>query len=129
VITRYRTHEEQIASIAQTMRELYHVRRDDSNANDVPGTGNSAVSQDISDEIGERNPRFSVRNTTKNVKTLKSRKHQASGTDSAPAQQSLSAIKCFRCGDAFPVTDFLYTKESGLCIPCWESKKKVMKCR
>jgi hypothetical protein len=32
------------------------------------------------------------------------------------------AIRCFRCGEKFPVTDFYYTKKSGLCIPCWEVK-------
>jgi hypothetical protein len=122
-------HGEQIANIAQTMRELYHVRRDDSSANSIPGTVNSAMSQDICDEIEGGNPRFSVRNTAKNVKPLKSRKRKGSGTDPAPALQSLLAIKCSRCGDTFPVTDFQYTKESGLCIPCWELKIKVMKCR
>jgi formylmethanofuran dehydrogenase subunit E len=129
MLIRYRMHGEQIANIAQTMRELYHVRRDYSSTNSSPRTDNSTVSRDIHDEMGGANPRFSVRNTAKNVKPLKSRKRKGSGTDPAPAQQSLLAIKCSRCGDTFPVTDFQYTKESGLCIPCWELKIKVMKCR
>jgi len=35
---------------------------------------------------------------------------------------SIPAVRCFRCGDMFPVTDFLSTKKSGLCISCWETK-------
>lgn len=126
---RYRMHAEQIASIAQTMKELYYVRRENSNANDIPGPGNSALPRDTCDKIEETIPRFSVRNSTNNVMSVKSPKRKGSGTDSAPSQKSLSAIKCCRCGDIFPVADFQYTKESGLCILCWESKIKVMKCQ
>jgi hypothetical protein len=119
-------HEEHLARIAQTMKELYHVRRNDANANDIPGTGEGAVSRGVPDKKGEANPRFPVRNSIKNVRPVKSGKYKGPQTEAAQAQQSLSAIKCFRCGDAFPVTDFLYTKETGLCIQCWEAKIKVI---
>ncbi|MDP3563667.1 MAG: hypothetical protein Q8R70_04185, partial [Methanoregula sp.] len=33
-----------------------------------------------------------------------------------------TAIQCFRCGDGFSVTDYLYTKKTGLCISCWEAR-------
>jgi hypothetical protein len=35
---------------------------------------------------------------------------------------SIPELRCFRCGGAFPVTDFLRTKKSGLCVPCWDRK-------
>ena len=40
---------------------------------------------------------------------------------------SIPVIRCFRCGDTFPVTDFISTKKSGLCISCW--KTKIPQCR
>jgi|GEM_PF-4515445 hypothetical protein len=32
------------------------------------------------------------------------------------------AIPCRRCGEQYPLSDFYYTKKTGLCIPCWEEK-------
>jgi len=39
----------------------------------------------------------------------------------------IARIRCFVCGDHFPVTDFLYTKKSGLCIACWEKRQNLPK--
>jgi len=44
------------------------------------------------------------------------------GLNGESHRHSIPAIRCFRCGESFPVTDFISTKKSGLCIPCWERK-------
>ena len=35
----------------------------------------------------------------------------------------LPAIRCIRCRACMPMMDFLYTKKTGLCIPCWEEQE------
>ena len=112
-----RIHEEQIESISRAMKELYHVRR-----TELPvlhtnrfragaiGCAGLGVSHQANPSAG----------------TLP--ENQCDGNTISPAglsQRNLPAIRCLRCGDAFPVTDFLYTKKTGLCILCWEAKIKV----
>jgi len=33
-----------------------------------------------------------------------------------------SATRCFRCNTRIHEMDYLYTKKTGLCIPCWEEQ-------
>jgi len=45
--------------------------------------------------------------------------------DSALYEPVLPTIRCFRCGERYPVTDFLRTKKSGLCESCWKPKRST----
>ena len=31
-------------------------------------------------------------------------------------------MRCLRCNTRIPEMDYLYTKKTGLCIPCWEEQ-------
>jgi formylmethanofuran dehydrogenase subunit E len=108
------------------MKAMYNVRRADSNVSGRFESGGAARSLHKIAEKPEDNLRFTVRKIPKNSISSKDPVHKGSVTHSAPAHRALLPVQCFRCGDAFPETDFLYTKKSGLCISCWERKIKVI---
>ena len=126
----YKMHDAQLASIAQTIKQMYHVRRFDSVAN--PGrseTGSVPRPQNNDTGMRRATPRNTVRTMAETGTPSKGFVHPESAPESAPVKQARPSIKCSRCGDNFPEQDFLYTKKSGLCISCWEVKMKVAKCR
>ena len=115
-------HLEQIENVARTLKESTRTRRPDP----LPAgrTGNRKPVQQnsgITDSAGHSR----VRNTVWATGAVKGPvtdvpTYTSSGTDSP--ELNLPVIRCFRCGDGFPVLDFLYTKKTGLCISCWETK-------
>jgi hypothetical protein len=121
----YRMHGEQIASIAQTMKELYHVRRIDSDKTGRSESGGATRSlHTVLDKAGV-NSQLTGRAMSKKRRPSRGSLQSVSTTDSPVVQEAGSSIQCFLCGDNFPETDFHYTKKSGLCISCWERKIKV----
>jgi len=121
-----RIHEQQLASIAQTMKDLYHVRRVDSILR-IDMSENHTATRSVQKDVGRvgDNPQLMGSTRPKNSRPFKGSIPPESAPESALVQRELSSIKCFRCGDEFPQRDFLYTERSGLCISCWESKIKV----
>ena len=119
VLKSYKIHEEQITKIAREFKERYHTRRPDSQ---LPGWGGTGNEQEQSGKNGSPlHPR--VRKTIWETGPVNGPESD-SQDDLLPKMEipgrTVTAIRCFRCGINFPVTDFLYTKKSGLCIDCWE---------
>jgi hypothetical protein len=123
----YRIHQEQIESINRTLKNLYHVRRAEPRViiDHKFRTGTTPTVQSQAGPVISAEFRVSP--------------HRESCVDTVPdnpdekrpvsrnylKRRTTPAIRCFRCGDEFPVTDFYYTKKTGLCISCWETKIKV----
>jgi hypothetical protein len=126
MLKHYRMHGEQIASIAQTMKEMYNVRRVDSDVSGRSESGGATRSLHTDRGMEGGDPRLAVIMMPTKRKTFQRFTSPGSVPHSAPAHRDLLPVQCFRCGDAFPETDFLYTKKSGLCISCWERKIKVV---
>ena len=118
----YRIHQEQIRNVALSLKKINQNKKPDPLAsqrarNRTPTqncsrNGNAALLhvQKPLREIG------AVKRRAKNILTGTSPETEASALNTL-------AIRCLRCGEKFPVTDFLYTKKSSLCIPCWEEKE------
>jgi len=114
-----RMHDEQIKKIAQSLKAPYSVRKTDSI---ISETSREVSKQITRPENAENNP----------ISQKKSRAHKSRvmGPTGNPEKQMLPErslktvpdIQCIRCGDRFPVTDFLYTKKTCLCISCWETE-------
>jgi hypothetical protein len=122
----YRLHEEQLAGIARSIKQMYRRPHIESMSNAhgfITGDGTQAkphtagLSRVISGHTSRTIPEMS--------RSGKCLTYPGSAPDSAPVRLMVTSFKCFRCGDAFPLLDFQYTKKSGLCIPCWEARIKV----
>jgi hypothetical protein len=120
VLKGYKIHQEQIANVARTLKESTQRLRPEPltiahagkrKPATKSGTTGSAVHSPRNIVWGTG----AVKGSVTNVQT-----DTPPGTEETG--QITPAIQCFRCGDGFPVTDFLYTKKTGLCIPCWEAK-------
>jgi len=124
-------HEEQIAGIAQTLKDLYWVRRIHpllETSRDLAGAAAPPHYRDA--PTTGTNLRLAAI-TTSEARGQPEQPITFSGSVSATAveQGGIPSIRCMRCGDDFPISDFLYTKKSGLCISCWEIKIGVVKCQ
>ena len=118
----YRIHEEQIKSVAKTMKELYHTRRETSPFVQIPLQTRS-VSRTRNLYFRMANPGFgqTLQETETNGRLLLNRNKDDKRLIPKSIDHSVQPIQCFQCGDRFPITDFYYTKKSGLCIACWEA--------
>jgi len=47
--------------------------------------------------------------------------------DQVVFERDISSIRCFHCGERFPVTDFLRTQKSGLCRSCWKPERSGLR--
>jgi len=116
MLVSYRIHEEQIKKVAQNMKALYNTRQAESGIQKTSGCTGTQINR--------------IKHAASTDKQLrKSRDHDGSGAvfnnnreDRMISVDSTPALRCIRCSDRFPATDFLYTKKSGLCISCWETK-------
>ena len=130
MIRSYQMHEEQIASIAQTMKDLYQVRRIHSPSERSRDTAGAAARPQCRDATTTgTNSRLAATTMAKVGGHPEQFMYPGPASANAPAQRYIPSIRCIRCGDDFPVMDFLYTKKSGLCISCWEIKIGVAKCQ
>jgi|WetSurMetagenome_2_1015567.scaffolds.fasta_scaffold33774_4 hypothetical protein len=125
----YKMHEAQLAGIAQSMKELYHMRRPESSPSTTTRFQASMPSRkdcpaNAAPGAGSRIPRMADSGEDR-ISRQGYQNRPASRNTSA--EFTLPVIRCSRCGDDFPVTDFLYTKKTGLCIACWEATIRVAK--
>ena len=114
----YRVHDEQLRDVARFYRELYQMRR---SILAVCDRGSSVMKRKNHPAAGKRTP------------LIRTRFHESVMVEEEPAGQlkpisgpniprsPFTAVRCLRCGIAFPVADFFYTQQSGLCIDCWEA--------
>jgi hypothetical protein len=118
LIKGYKIHEEQIRNIAREFRELYHARRPASlsavRAGKKPEQKNRASRSAALPYIHKI-----VWKTSPLEGSVEENQYDLLPEMETPGR-TVTAIRCTRCGIAFPVADFLYTKKSGLCIDCWE---------
>ena len=117
----FKVHSERVESIAKSLKDLSHSPGTSVAQGKIlpgPGSQHPIRYQKAAGIIASRT--YSLGAGTCNAR---SSPEPRPGTDCPePEGHSMPAIRCFRCGDEFPVTDFLYTKKSGLCIPCWEKR-------
>ena len=122
----YRLHEEQLANIAQALKQMYHLMHINSIANSgTSGTREiervqSLDSFQISDAQG-----LKVGTNQKKNRSAEKWGSRKSVPDPVHFERETS-VKCSQCGETFPYIDFLYTEKSGLCIICWEKILKVV---
>ena len=117
----YRIHQEQLANVARSLKELSVTRLPDPQPLVRSGknrakpktrmTGRTA-SPRVHKTVWETNP---LKGSVKHVPAEIQPRTKAPG--------SLDPVnRCLRCGEDFPANDFLYTKKTGLCISCWVAK-------
>jgi hypothetical protein len=117
-------HQEHIAQSAQTMKDLYYVRRVDLPAR-INGDETHATSRSLSGRATTpaRNPGVTSRTVSKRSTSSEDLFHPQN-TSHDNREKTIPLIRCFRCGNTFPVTNFLHTKKSGLCRSCWEKRPR-----
>jgi formylmethanofuran dehydrogenase subunit E len=98
ILTSYGVHHEQIKRLNESMRGLYSLRPDRKQRS-TQGHASASREQDSMTLLADASENLPGR-----------------------ARQKITAMRCHRCGEEFPLLDFHYTKKSGLCIPCWETK-------
>lgn len=115
----YRIHEEQIRILARYYHELYHVRR---TPRPTAGTdGSQADGQNLS-AIRRTNPLIRRRlGESVIVEEEPVMQLRGASSEEKTSRSPFFAVRCCRCGIAFPLADFLYTQKTGLCIDCWEA--------
>jgi hypothetical protein len=114
-----RLHDEQIKKVAQSLKAPYHARNTESGKQEISGA--------VRTQIKSPEPAG-----TSQMLQLKSRSRSRKNTGMAPKDSRderplpqlnpVAVMQCIQCGDRFPVTDFLYTKKTCICISCWERK-------
>ena len=114
----YRTHQEQIENIAQSLKELYYAPRPGPRPGVLPAPEQQGG---VSHPGGHSATR---RNARKTHPVTSSIRESRKGGSHSPGSSLLTvpAMRCCRCNTCFPRADYLYTKKSGLCISCWEAK-------
>ncbi len=116
----YKIHQEQIENVARTLRESTQRMRPDPLTVGRTGKRKPVLNGGITSSTA-RSPSTTVWGTGA-VKGPVTDVQNNTPYEMEMPGFSVPAIRCFRCGDGFPVTDFLYTKKTGLCISCWETK-------
>src|SRR5208337_1678495 len=107
ILTSYGVHHEQIQRLNESMRDMYSQR-----GNTKPLSTQGCLSM-----YREQNTIQPGSRGTQAVSLSETGADPRAGKG-----PKVPAIRCRQCGEQFPVLDFHYTKKSGLCIPCWESK-------
>jgi hypothetical protein len=121
----YKMHEAQLAGIAQSMKELYNMRRPEPSqpASTRFRTGTPSRNRPANATLGTGSRILHQNDSGGDCVTIT--RYENNPGPRNTSSETLPVIRCSRCGDEFPVTDFLYTKKSGLCIACWEAGIKV----
>jgi formylmethanofuran dehydrogenase subunit E len=107
----HRIHEEQIKKSAQNLKALYQIRNTGSATTESSGL---AVQQAIRPEKSHGKDRGATGNLSMDNRHIQS--------PEAFTPPSIPARRCKKCNARIPAIDFLYTKKTGLCIPCWEEQ-------
>ena len=115
-------HQEQIEKVARTLRESTQIRR----PGPLPAgrTGKRKTVQQksgITDSAGRSRVRNTIWATGAVKGSVMDVQAEAVPETYAPGYTG-PVMWCHHCGTGFPVLDFLYTKKTGLCISCWETK-------
>lgn len=118
----YRIHQEQIRNVASNLKKINQNKKPDPLTSQR--VGNRTPIQNCS--RNENAVLLHVQKPLRETGAVKRRiKNIQAGTPPEMEAYVLNtvAIRCLRCGERFPVTDFLYTKKTSLCISCWEEKE------
>jgi hypothetical protein len=115
----YKIHQEQIENVKRTLKEFCQTRQPEPS----PAGRTGMLKPVLEKGIINRVRRSRVRNTVWET-GLEKGPVTDMPADMSPGTEAqghtATVIRCFRCGDGFPVSDFQYTKKTGLCISCWE---------
>ena len=116
----YRTHQEQIQKVEQSLKAPFQIRTVDPNPYERTGTENRQVKRPEPDGISQIQKSFG--HEVENAGGALSDKQIRLDSKNS-LRHPVSAIKCLRCNACMPEMDFLYTKKTGLCISCWEEQE------
>lgn len=108
----HRIHEDQIKKTAQALKAPYQVRNTVSVTAENSGLAVQQVIKPVESHGKERGCSGNL---------LMDNRHKQS--PEALSASSIPAIRCKKCNARIPTTDFLYTKKTCLCIPCWEEQE------
>ena len=117
----YRIHQEQIENIRKNLIEIFNPRFPgpqlaDRAGKGKPGSRSGAAGSKSRSRAGK------IIWGTGAVKGPVTDMPNEGFSGKALSGPRVPAMLCSGCGSYFPVSDFLYTKKSGLCISCWEEK-------
>jgi hypothetical protein len=120
VLKGYKIHQEQIENVARTLRESTQTRHPKSLPAGCAGKKKPILINRITGST-VHSPRTTVWETGAKKGLLTNVQTDSFPGTIAPGHTG-PVMWCRRCGEGFPVLDFLYTKKTGLCISCWEAK-------
>ena len=112
-----RIHEEQIRKVAQNLNAPFYVR--------TGRPGSFGPSEAVRSGTRHRDPRPASGNQDQGGTGI------TPGGTPVPEKPDLTSgpavhpLTCIRCGSRIPALDFLYTQETGMCIPCWEEQEAL----
>ena len=117
----YRIHQEQIENVRKNLIDIYRTRLVDPQPASRPGRGrprskSGATAPESRSQAGK------IIWGTGAVKGPVTDMPTDGFPGNALSGPKVPAMRCSGCSSYFPVSDFLYTKKSGLCISCWEEK-------
>ena len=119
VFKSYRIHQEQIRNVALSLKKFTQNKHPDTFASHRLKKQTPIQNCNISRSATGSPDRKNLWDTS----VVKRRPSYIKTGTSSETDAILSnglAIRCLQCGENFPVTDFLYTNKTSLCIPCWE---------
>ena len=118
MITTYRVHQEHLARLRDSLRRIYS----------RPQGGKPGIPQKPSPLSAEgTGPAPGPAIDAGGLPFHDAWSETTSMADTADLFRSMEGLKipvlrCRRCGESFPPSDFLYTQKTGLCILCWEGE-------
>jgi hypothetical protein len=117
----YRIHQEQIENVRKNLIDIYNTPLVDPQPAGRPGRGRPRSKSGAKDPESRSRAGKIVWGTGA-VKGPVTDMPAEGFPGNALSGPRVPAMLCPACSSYFPVSDFLYTKKSGLCISCWEEK-------
>ncbi len=122
MISSSRTHEDQIRKVTQNLNAPFQIRKAESGRYDRSITGRTQSTE--SQPAGSHPVRQQEFLDTDQERDDAVPDDDQELLDSDPLSRPMASQRqCIRCSARIPAMDFLYTKKTGLCIPCWEEQE------
>jgi hypothetical protein len=112
VISSYRIHQEQIKKVEESLRAPYRRTRTGQGVYEIPGWAT----------VQEKQPLARGSIQLRQQSMLRGKRSQKPESPNLPPPP-VPAMRCVRCNSRIHEMDYLYTKKTGLCIPCWEEQE------
>jgi len=118
----YRIHQEQIRNVALNLKKISQTKKPDPLTSQRAGNRTPIQNCSINGKAALSHLQKPLRQTC--AVKRRAKKIQTGTTQKTGASVFCAlAVQCLQCGENFPMSDFLYTKKTNLCISCWEEKE------